>query len=446
VTALAETGPGQTANTEVDYGHGAVDRYDLAAELEAQGFNERLSRVHLGGQTLFEIGDILVTRRPVRERHGRPRAAVVRADLHEALLRALTLVAGVALAACFFRAMGSCPVTIVVAGVGGWVGGQVSTAILWRRRGIGDRDGGVRVAGVCGALLVAAASLGALLGVPWCPGALVPWCPGALVPWWPGGWATVAVVAFLQVYAQAVGVLAGASRLAPACGCVVGGALSAAAALQVGAPSAVVAGVCVTAVLAIGVLAVAESWQAPLIWPVSRDWSVVPAAVVQAGILALGVVSLLGASGAGGAGAFVVSSILAIALTDPALVYFRYRFQTLAASGTSWRGLALHVQTRALAVCISAAGGACAVSAVMGERSLSALALVGSYVAIASASSSLRSFGASWLAVVAAVPVLVAGVAQLFAGPSVASLVAAVGVVGGLSLVAIVVRDPRCYL
>lgn len=430
MTALAETGPGQPANTEVDYGHGAVDRYDLAAELEAQGFNERLSRVHLGGQTLFEIGDILVTRRPVRERHGRPRAAVVRADLHEALLRALTLVAGVALAACFFHAMGSGPVTIVVAGVGGWVGGQVSTAILWRRRGVGDRDGGVRVAGVCGALLVAAASLGALLGV----------------PWWPGGWATVAVVAFLQVYAQAVGVLAGASRLAPACGCVVGGALSAAAALQVGAPSAVVAGVCVTAVLAIGVLAVAESWQVPLIWPVSRDWSVVPAAVVQAGILALGVVSLLGASGAGGAGAFVVSSILAIALTDPALVYSRYRFQTLAASGTSWRGLALHVQTRALAVCISAAGGACAVSAVMGERSLSALALVGSYVAIASASSSLRSFGASWLAVVAAVPVLVAGVAQLFAGPSVALLVAAVGVVGGLSLVAIVVRDPRCYL
>lgn len=131
----------------------AVDRFDVAAHLEASGFGDALARRH-GARDVYEYARTLPTLAP-----GASGTVSLRPRAHrQGWIRAILLLAGaVVMALCAPAAVGSGPdlsLAIVATGLSGWILGQLLGFVTWRRSGLGDLPGAARVS-VGVALLVA---------------------------------------------------------------------------------------------------------------------------------------------------------------------------------------------------------------------------------------------------------------------------------------------------
>ncbi|WP_277511695.1 hypothetical protein [Cellulosimicrobium cellulans] len=421
-----------------EYGRGSVDRFDVAAELEASGFNERLTRLHLDGRSLFDIARTLHERRPRSDATSSTGTVRTRREVVDAVVRALVLVGGVVLAATASEALDLTATETAVASLAAWVGGQTTSAVVWARSGSGDLVGGVRAAGV------------------WAFGVLV--ATGLAAGLTAHGWATTsaatAVGAFvgIQVYAQSVAILTMSRWSRTAATAVVVGAVAIVAARAEEASRTVVVGIAlaVTAGLAL-VLSVA--WTGASGSLRRRDLAPVPSAAVQALVLATGSLLLLAGHRWVDPVPFVAGTVVAVAVTDPALVLGRRRLQHAARVRTDHRAVGRAARARAVVSCALPAVLAVGVAHVAGGWAIPwggperATALVtAGYVALACVSLSLRAFGAPWLAAVAATPALVGAVLTLVGGASWGAVALFAGVVAGAGMLAARVTDPRSYL
>lgn len=422
------------------YGKGAVDRFDIAAELEASGFNERLTRLHLDGRSLFEVAQTLHERRPESDLTRTVRSSVTRDDLIDATTRAFVLAAGVVLAATVFGFLGLGAAEIATASFAAWVGGQSTSAIMWARRGAGDPIGGLRAGGVWGLGGLAATTLVAVLTV--------------------GLWSTTSAVAALgsfvgmQLYSQAVAIVMVTPWVRRVGVGVVAGALAVFAAAAVDAPAPVVlAGAVAVVVGPAVVVGIAWAGASSSGGFQRRDLVPIPSAVLQALVLAGGILLLLGGPAVVEPTPFVAGSVTAIAVTDPVLVAGRRQLQRIARTRESRRAVTREARVLAVTSCLVPAVFAVGVAQAVGGWALpwtandlrTALATAG-YVAIATFSSSLRTYGAAWFAVVAALPALAGAVAMASGSAVWDAAVLFIGIVVGTWMLAVKVGDPRSYL
>jgi hypothetical protein len=147
-----------------------VDHLDVAARLESSGFGD-LAAVDEGSPDVFAYAagfDLAPARRErLRETPPPPAARSAEATTSrwaEATSRSVLILGGALTFSAAGAGGGIRSETLLVAGVAGWVAGQLCGAPTWRRRGLGDRAGAARVGSWLAVLAVGLAVVGAIIG------------------------------------------------------------------------------------------------------------------------------------------------------------------------------------------------------------------------------------------------------------------------------------------
>lgn len=313
----------------------AVDRFDVAAHLEASGFGDALARRH-GARDVYDYARTLPTLAPGASGTVTLRPRVRR----QGWLRAVLLLAGaVVMALCAPVAVGTGPdlsLAIVATGLAGWVLGQLLGFVTWRRSGLGDPAGAARVsAGL--ALLVAVPTVGVVTaGATLLGGAPV-------IP-------TAALCAAWTLYAASltiVSVLGGLRLLT-----VLAGSCAAVAV------AASVSGAELVPVLALGVLSIggallaARTYRATTVdlprLPSREDVRAAFDGACQAVLMSSALLLALNLADSDDRIPLSIGVILAAALCDPAIEDLGIRLKTLSYRSGRWRFVLRGVLVRTL--------------------------------------------------------------------------------------------------
>jgi hypothetical protein len=414
---------------------GAVDSFDVAARLEASGMSDRTVRGRHGRPDVFTLAEDLHDG-SAEERVPSGRLPVS-TEVGEAMRRAALLIAGVLLAAAVLDVTDLGAELVWMAGVAGWVGGQVVAAIAWTRLGQGQLGLGMR-RGSAAALLV----LGLAASVPLVVAPdVVAAVPGmVLCTVWAG-------------YACAVSLLVCARRTGAALGVVLSGLLFVVVALVAGQPwspiAVLVASTAAATAVALLAVRVVVSADGPEL-PDGADVRAAAPALGQAALLATSLLVLLQTVSERNATSLVVASVVGAAAADPAIALLR--------TWLTWSVARVHhvavAARRARRAAVVAAAGTAFVSALAAVAVVLTLqvgvsdwsATVGpaaAYTALATTSAALTAFGAPWRAVVAAALAGGYATAALLSGIVAVAVVFPLALVGAVALLLHRVSDPR---
>ena len=313
----------------------AVDRFDVAAHLEASGFGDALARRH-GAHDVYEYARTLPALAP-----GAAETAIVRPRVRrEGWVRALLLLGGaVVMALCAPAAIGvgaDLSIAIVATGLSGWILGQLLGFVTWRRVGLGDLPGAARVS-VGIALLVAVPLVGVVTAATWYLGDAAALPTAALC----GAWTLYAASLTL------VSVLGGLRLLTVlAAGC---------AAVAV---AATFAGAALVPIIALGVLSLGGALLAartyrmttslPPAWPSRDDVRAAFDGTCQAALMSTALLLALNLADSDDRIPLSIAVILAAALCDPAIEDLGIRLKSLSYRSGRWRFVLRGVLVRTL--------------------------------------------------------------------------------------------------
>jgi hypothetical protein len=414
---------------------GAVDAFDVAARLEASGMSDRTVRGRHGRPDIFAFAAELQEHSV--EEPSTPGRRPVSAAIGEAVRRSALLIAGVLLAAAVLDVTDLAAGLVWMAGVTGWVGGQVVAAIAWTRLGQGQAGLGMRRGGAA-ALMVLALAVSAPLAVT--DNVAAAWQGMALSSVWAG-------------YACAISLLVCTRRTGAALGTVLLGLLVIAVALVAEQPwsPTVVLGAAAAAAAAVVLRAVRVVISAggPQL-PDGEDRKAAVPALGQAALLATSLLVLLQTVSQRDATPLVVASVVGAAAADPAIALLR----TWLRRSVARVHLVAVAARRARRATVLAAAGTAVVSAVAAVAVVVALqagvpdwsATVGpaaAYTALATTSAALTAFGAPWRAVVAAALAGGYAAAALLSGMVAVVVVFPLTLLGAVALLLHRVSDPR---
>ena len=313
----------------------SVDRFDVAAHLEASGFGDATARRH-GALDVYDYAQSLPTLPPGTIEHTAARPRLRR----EGWIRALLLLAGaMVMALCAPAASAAGPnlsVTIVATGLAGWVLSQLVGFVTWRRAGLGDLPGAARTA-VGTALLTGPP----VIGIVTVAAALIGGAP--LLP-------TVALGSAWTVYAVSltlISVLGGLRRLT---------ALSVTCALVTVLAAA--AGLRLVPMLALGVLAAGGAALAVRTYrattrlaptrPSRADVRAGATGACQAALMSCALLLALNLADSDDRIPLSIAVILAAALCDPAIEDLGVRLRSLSHRSGRWRAVLAGVLLRTL--------------------------------------------------------------------------------------------------
>lgn len=313
----------------------AVDRFDVAAHLEASGFGDALARRH-GARDVYEYARTLPALAPGSGEtvSVRPRAQ------RQGWVRALLLLAGaVVMALCAPATVGvgtDLSIAIVATGLSGWILGQLLGFVTWRRAGLGDLTGAARVS-VGLASLVAIPLIGGVTAATWYVGN-APALPTAALC---GAWTLYAASLTL------ISVLGGLRLLTVlAIGC---------AAVAIGAT---VVGATLIPIIALGVLSLGGALLAartyrmttalPPAAPSRDDLRAAFDGTCQAALMSTALLLALNLADSDDRIPLSIAVILAAALCDPAIEDLGIRLKSLSYRSGRWRFVLRGVLVRTL--------------------------------------------------------------------------------------------------
>lgn len=311
----------------------AVDRFDVAAHLEASGFGDAIARRH-GATDVYEYARSLPSLPP-----GTAEAAMDRPrSRREGWVRALLLLAGaVVMALCAPAAAGAgtdLSFTIVATGLAGWVLGQLVGFVTWRRAGLGDMPGAARsavgTAAVTGPPAIAAVTVASVLigGAPAIP--------------------TAALATAWTVYAVALTLISVLGGLRPL-------AILAVSCAAVAVPAAVVGNreipLAALAVLSAGgvALAVRAYRSTTRLWPAlpsGPDMRSGLTGACHAGLMSFALLLALDLADSDDRIPLSIAVVLAAALCDPAIEDLGSRLRALSHRSGRWRSVLAGVLSR----------------------------------------------------------------------------------------------------
>lgn len=419
-----------------------VDLFDAAAHIESRGHSDRTVKAAFGYSSVFDLAGAIFGQ---RERHdGQERASSPALDIRASWMRAAVLICGALLGGLVQMQLGAGSFEMIVAGCAGWILGQAVAGVIWHRLRFDPMEraaehGGV-IALVCAgiALLVAVSLLltGAINFTGVC--LLLGWVAYAL---------SMSILTVMDrvslpllTMAGAVSLQALVSVLSPDTG-----------AHELFKPLTVLPAVAAIVVIVRQTVLAVQS-ERTSVHPDLSDVRGLAVPVTQAVLLAGALVIALSVVPDSHGTAFVTTSVLAVALTDPGIVTLRGRLWWFAHRSTSllWsRWFAWGLACLAvLAVAATAAGLVLLI--VMGtgaERDQLSSTVVGAvlFSVFAALSSVLTAFGAQVKGLVpAGLAVLVMLVIGSMSGLP-AALVSMVAAATALGLLIHLFSDARVF-
>ncbi|MGK7222878.1 hypothetical protein ACSNO4_08800 [Kocuria flava] len=431
-----------TVPQEFGTGLDVVDLFDAAARIESSGHSDRSVRAKYGYGSVFELAQELFGRRDVRSAEEQITSPAL--DVRAGWMRAAVLVAGALLGGLVQRQLGAGSFDMIVAGCAGWILGQAVAGVIWHRLRFDPLD---RAAGHGGAVALACACLALFLAGGLGGAGRISLTGACLVLGWAAYGLSMSVLMVMNrlvlpllTMAAAVTVQLLVTVLGPP--------------VRTDSPAGtltVLPAIAAIVVISVHTVLVVRSGS-PRARPDLSDLRGLSVPVTQAVLLAGALVIALAVVPDSHGTAFVTTSVLAVALTDPGIVSLRGRLWWFAHRSTSllwsrWFAWALACLA-VVAIAVTAAGLVSVVVLGTGaEQDRLGRTVVGAvlFSVFAALSSILTAFGAQVKGLVPAALAVVAMTGLGLLGASTAALVSALAVAAALALLIHLFSDARVF-
>lgn len=302
-----------------------VDLFDAAAHIESRGHSDRTVSASFGYSTVFDLAGAIFGQ---RDRHAmQEQASSPALDVRASWMRAAVLICGALLGGLVQRQLGAGSFEMIVAGCAGWVLGQAVAGVIWHRLRFDPME---RAAGHGGVVALVCAGIGVIVAACLLLAGGISFTGACLLLGWVAYALSMSILTVMNRVSLPLLTMVGAVTLQ---------ALVSALSPETSAPAlfrpmTVLPAIAAIVVIVVQTVLAVRSEQISVHLDLS-DVRGLTVPVTQAVLLAGALVIALSVVPDSHGTAFVTTSVLAVALTDPGIVTLRGRLWWFAHRSTS---------------------------------------------------------------------------------------------------------------